>query len=228
MPLNKVNPNSNMYSFCTHTWNTVKGKCPHDTEYGYCYMKKWGEQPELHFDEKELKTNLGTGNFVFTGSSCDLFATAIPSEWIYDTLEHCKGFDNKYLFQSKNPENIWTWRHNLPEISIVGTTIESNRTFKEMCNAPDVIDRAVAMLKLSRLYKTCLTIEPVMDFDIDSLADLIETCSPSWVNIGANTNNKVKLTEPSPEKVTALIDRLSTFTKVKIKSNLKRLMVTRR
>jgi len=225
MALNKVTKGSNMYQgWITHTWNTVKGKCPHDTEHGYCYMKKWGEQPELHFDEKELKTNLGTGNFVFTSSSCDLFADKIPDKWIVDTLDHCNKFDNRYLFQSKNPERFWGLRHNLPENSVVGTTIESNRIFKEMCNAPNVTDRAYSIKRLSTWHRTFITLEPIMDFDIEVLVELISGAFPVWVNIGANTNSKVKLTEPSPEKVTALIDRLSAFTKVKIKSNLKRLM----
>ena len=235
MPLNKVNPKSNMYSFLNdypkkgrnrgYTWNTVKGKCPHDTEYGYCYMKKWGEQPELHFDEKELKTNLGEGNFIFTGSSCDLFADKIPLQWIQDTLEYCCKFDNRYLFQSKNPERIIKNQHRLPCDVIIGTTIESNKTFKEMCNAPSPYDRAKAMKMLHFLgYKTMLTIEPICDFDLDSIVELIQTCKPNWINIGANTNSKVRLQEPEPEKVMALIERLSNIAKVKIKPNLKRLM----
>ena len=55
MPLNKST--GNMYEFITLTWNTIKGECPHGCS--YCYMKRWGKQPPLHFDEKELKTKLG-------------------------------------------------------------------------------------------------------------------------------------------------------------------------
>ena len=92
----------NMYDFVTHTWNTVKGKCPHDCS--YCYMKRWKNQKKIRFDSKELETDLGKGNFIFVGSSCDLFAHDILYEWIIKTMEHLKRFDNKYLFQSKNPE----------------------------------------------------------------------------------------------------------------------------
>ena len=52
-----------MYNFITHTWNTIKGECPHGCS--YCYMKRWGKQSSLHFDEKELKTDLGKNNFIF-------------------------------------------------------------------------------------------------------------------------------------------------------------------
>ena len=58
----------NMYSFVTHTWNPVKGKCPHDC--AYCYMKRFGKQSELHFDESELKTDLGFDNFIYREYPC--------------------------------------------------------------------------------------------------------------------------------------------------------------
>lgn len=225
MPLNKVKPNGNMYGWLDATWNTVKGKCPHDCE--YCYMKKWGEQPELHFDEKELKIDLGKDNFIFVGSSCDLFADAIPEKWIVDTLSHCNKFDNKYLFQSKNPERIITMRHHLPDYDhvILGTTIESNRTFKGMCKAPTPIKRAKEIVRAQFFgYKTMITIEPIMQFDLEDMVAIIELCSPQFVNLGANTNSKVKLQEPRSEKIMALINRLKEFTEVKIKPNLKRLM----
>lgn len=212
-----------MYDWLTHTWNTVKGKCPHGCH--YCYMKRWGEQPILHFDEKELKIDLGEGNFIFVGSSCDMFANEIPLEWITETLTHCAGFNNTYLLQSKNPERLYSLKRFFPESVVLGTTIETNRIFKEMCNSPSPANRAWWM-SILRSYKTMVTIEPIMNFDIDEFSTMIIACNPQWVNIGANTNSKVKLPEPSPEKIKALIDRLKNITEVKIKPNLKRLMVS--
>jgi len=68
MALNKSK--GNMYDFVTHTWNTIKGECPHDC--GYCYMKAIAKrfnkpQQPPRFDESELKTNLDEGNFIFGG-----------------------------------------------------------------------------------------------------------------------------------------------------------------
>ena len=107
MALNKSK--GNMYEFVTHTWNTVKGACPHDCS--YCYMKGIAKRfckPQLpiHFDEKELKTNLGEGNFIFVGSSNDLFAKNIPAEWVLKTFDYCDKFNNRYFFQSKNPKGF--------------------------------------------------------------------------------------------------------------------------
>ena len=123
MSLNKQH--GNMYSFCSHTWNVIKGKCFHDCS--YCYMKRF-PQNELRFDEKELKTNLGEGNFIFIGSSCDMFAEDVDNMWIENTLNHCHKFPkNTYLFQTKNPNRFKIFRKRFPPNTILGITIETNR-----------------------------------------------------------------------------------------------------
>jgi len=217
-----LNPvKGNMYSFVSHTWNTVKGKCPHLCN--YCYMTKWGEQKPIRFDEKELKTDLGTENFIFIGSSCDMFAREIPGEWIHKTLKHCRSFNNHYLFQSKNPMRFIGYRTRFPENTILGTTIESDIHHAEMGNAPNTFNRMATMRALANFKKT-VTIEPIMDFTVTGLFNLIALCEPEWVNIGANTNHKIKLPEPSPDKIQDLIERLEKITEVKIKPNLKRLI----
>jgi len=222
MPLNKTK--GNMYDWITHTWNTVKGKCPHGCS--YCYMKKWGKQPEVRFDEKELKTDLGKNNTVFVGSSCDLFADGIPFKWILDTLQYCNDFPhNRYLFQSKNPRGMYSFSHLLPINSIVGTTIESSDSNENMGCTPTPESRSSYMVLLRNSnFLTMVTIEPIMEFDLERMIPMIQRIKPRWVNIGANTNTKVKLTEPSPEKVKELIAELEKFTEVKIKKNLYRLI----
>ena len=217
-----LNPvKGNMYGFVDFTYNTVKGECPHGCH--YCYMKKWGQQSPLHFDETELKTDLGQGNFIFIGSSCDMFAENIPEKWINDTLHHCSKYSrNLYLFQTKNPSRFHEFRARLPIDVILGTTIESDIRHKEMGESPDVMNRIIAMMNLKNI-RTMVTVEPVMDFNLNYMLFLINTCKPRSVNIGANTNTKVKLQEPSPEKINELIARLKEITEVKIKPNLKRL-----
>ena len=48
--------------------------------------------------KRNLKTNLGNGNFIFVGSSCDMFAHNIPDKWIRNTMEHCDKFDNRHTY----------------------------------------------------------------------------------------------------------------------------------
>jgi DNA repair photolyase len=215
--LNKSN--GNMYSWVTHTWNTIKGECPHGCT--YCYMHRWGKQKPVRFDKKELNTDLGNGNFIFVGSSCDMWADSIPLEWIESTLEHCRKFDNMYLFQSKNPQRFYNFQ--LPKRSRVCTTIETNRWYpKIMKNSPDPKDRALAMYDIV-FCKTFVTIEPIMDFDFNEMVELIELCEPEQVNIGADSG-KNNLLEPSKEKILDLISALERFTIIDKKTNLQRLL----
>ena len=218
----------NMYSWITHTWNPIKGECPHGCT--YCYMKRWGKQKPVRFDEKELKTDLGSGNFIFVGSSCDMFAKDIPEEWIIKTLDHCGQFDNHYLFQTKNPLSIINYESDFPENSVICTTIETNRFYPEfMVNSPTPELRAVQMHYLDEWNKY-VTIEPIMDFDLEKLIMYIRWCNPKQVNIGADSGQIIDgklqfiLPEPPKEKILALIDELKKFTVIDQKRNLTRLL----
>jgi hypothetical protein len=189
-------------------------------------MKRWGKLKPVHFDKKELKTDLGQGNFIFVGSSCDMFAENIPSDWIISTLEHCQDFKNSYLFQTKNPAGIIPFIDNLPIYSNHCVTLETNRYYPEiMGNSPSPRQRVVDLIELneSTINNCYLTIEPLMDFDLAEFIDMIELCEPRQVNIGADSwrNN---LPEPSKEKVLELISELEKFTTIHNKSNLKRLL----
>lgn len=208
----------NMYGFVTHTWNVVKGACLHNCE--YCYMKRF-KQNLLHIDYKEFKADLGENNFIFVGSSCDMFAKDVDDEDILQVLDHCKKFDNKYLFQSKNPRRMLMFENNIPENSILATTIETNKEGFNY-NAPTILERIDA-IKKSHL-KTMITIEPIIDFDLNEFIELIRSVKPFMVSVGANTSSDIKLKEPSGKKVLELIEELKKFTKVIIKPNLTRII----
>jgi DNA repair photolyase len=182
-------------------------------------MKRWGKQKPLHFDESELKTDLGSGNFIFIGSSCDLFAKDIPEEWIKKTLDHCDKYDSTYLFQTKNPESI---RRLLPYKSRVCVTLETNRQYPEiMKDCPTPEDRFKQILLIRHpLY---ITVEPVMDFDLKPFVEMLLLCGAEQINIGADSGNN-HLPEPSKEKLLALIDELKKFTVIDQKRNLGRLL----
>lgn len=221
-----LNPSKgNMYSWVTHTFNTIKGECPHGCS--YCYMRRWGKQKPPRLDESEFKSILGENNFIFVGSSCDMFADDIPEEWIERTL----GFlnlapYNTYLFQSKNPARM-SWyllRYYFPPKSVFCTTIETNRVINgTMGDTPTPFNRSLYMKRISNMAKTYVTIEPIMDFDLDELVDIIHTCEPTQVNIGADSGNN-GLPEPSAEKLLMLIDELKKFTVIDQKKNLSRLL----
>ena len=210
----------NMYEWVTHTWNPIKGKCPHDCS--YCYMKRWGEQKLLHLDDSELKTNLGSGNFIFVGSSTDMFAKEVSSLWIEKVLRKMREYDNSYLLQSKNPNRFLEYEHLFPKKTVICTTIESNRYYRNIMRmAPRPFERAQAMRNIN--ITKYVTIEPIIDFDIKEMVMFIRECDPVQVNIGADSGNN-HLPEPSKEKLLALIEQLGTFTTIANKSNLERIL----
>lgn len=228
MPLNKQS--GNMYSFVTHTWNPIKGKCSHDCS--YCYMKRFPQNP-IRLDEKELKTDLGSGNFIFVGSGTDMWASDVSDDRIRHVLKHCQEYkQNRYLFQSKNPGRFRQWqlpkRLNGLDV-ILASTIETNReqliinSAVSMAPWPYIRAQDMTLLRYQG-FKTMITIEPVLDFDCDELVTMIRPCAPEWVNIGADSKGH-DLPEPPAEKIKELIAELSRFTEVKLKSNLKRLGV---
>lgn len=221
MTLNKSK--GNMYGFVTHTWNPIKGKCVHDCS--YCYMKRF-KQKELRFDRKEIDDNLGENNFIFIGSSTDMFASDVCGIWIRQVLLKCMNHPkNKYLFQTKNPPRLLYNQKYFPKGSILCTTIETNRE-NNLVNAPPRGNRKEYMKILK--FPVMITIEPIMDFDLDILVEWMKDIKPIQVNIGADSNKEkekdYKFPEPSKEKVIDLIEELGKFTKVIVKPNLKRII----
>ncbi len=213
MPLRKSA--GNMYSFVTDTWNPIKGKCFHDCS--YCYMKRF-PLGELRLVPSELKTDLGEGNFIFVGSGTDIFAESVPLDWIIDVMLNCHG-GNKYLWQTKNPKRFFEMA--FPENSIFCITLESNRHYPDiMGNAPTPEARVKAFSKLKQ--PRMITIEPILDFDLITMLDMIDDVAPQQINIGADSKGH-NLPEPSAEKVDRLIIALrARGYYLTLKSNLKR------
>lgn len=223
MPLNESK--GNMYPFVTHTWNPVKGRCPHDCP--YCYMKRFKLAP-VRFESKELKVDLGICNFIFVGSSCDMWANEIPPAWIEKTLEKCRKQANRYLFQSKNPIRFTHYLETnlVPDRSVFGTTIESDRDHFSgpETNIPPIDARVNGIIKTAEFgYPVTVTIEPIMDFDLNTLLELVNDIDPLWVTVGADSKGH-NLPEPNPEKVRDLVNGLRRNFEVVVKDNLWRLM----
>jgi len=180
-------------------------------------------QRGLRYDVKELKTELGQGNKIFVGSSCDDWADDIPSDWISQMLQHCRQFDNTYLFQTKNPARFVMWRTDLfpfPDKTILGVTMETDREYC-VSKAPSPLQRMEAMAQV--YLPKMVSIEPIMDFEPVMLIHWIKRIKPEFVSIGADSQNH-HLPEPKPDKIKTLIEELRKFTDVRLKDNLKRLL----
>lgn len=230
MPLNKQK--GDMYSWINFTYNPIKG-CLHGCK--YCYAQNLPNQDRPRLALKEFGVNLGNDRTIFVGSSCDMFGKWVPSEWIRVVMAYIQRFNrNQYHFQSKNPkrmlefvdwfpEGIILGKLNESESVILGTTIETNREYK-VSLAPSVEDRAKAIMKLrEKGFKVMVSIEPIMDFDLKPLSEMILGIRPAFVSIGADSK-KHGLVEPEGKKILELRDILSEYTEVKMKKNLSRLL----
>lgn len=229
MPLNKCK--GNMYDWITHTHTHLAGRCPHECV--YCSIqdlqKRFSDLPysgPLRLKEKEFAVQYGTGKTIFVENCNDLFAKEVPLEWIDRVVAHCRKWpDNTYVFQTKNPARIsWTMRMFFPEKFFFGVTIETNRE-NDLGGAPHRADRVAAMIERHiELQKVFLTIEPIMDFDLEKFSQwIIHGIKPAFVNIGADSKGH-GLPEPSFEKVMRLVDALKAAgIEVREKRNLDRL-----
>jgi len=227
MPLNKVK--GNMYDWVTHTWNPIKGICPHRCRYCYMDVPKLRPKEQLHLDEKCLNDNLGKGNTIFVGSSTDMWAQGSWKSWQDRVINHCREYpENTYVFQTKNP--LFMLPNHFPSKCLLGCTIETTAYDSPLLydskTPPPVPNTRYEYMRYER-RKTFISMEPIMDFNLDEYVQWMKDISPLFVSIGANSRRDVKLPEPPPEKINELILELRKFTKVKVKDNLKRLLKTK-
>ena len=231
---------SNMYEKITskgETVNPVSGECMHNCE--YCYTKSLKKRsPHIRkkytgrpwIDHNGLKRIYGSGKFFFVCSCCDLFAENVPDMVVERVLRRCREFPrNRYLFQSKNPGRFIDFIDQYPSDSVLCTTLETNRDTSEISYAPIPRNRAVEMVGLRHIavgdkrFELWVTIEPILDFDLEEFVNMIKRIQPDLVHVGADSK-RCGLDEPSGEKVEELLKRLRAFTVVVEKSNLSRLI----
>lgn len=232
MSLKKVKDGSNMYSWVTHMHSHLGGECSHKCK--YCYVKASTRRNKsdrytgaVRLIENELNVNYGKGKTIFIEHMNDLFAKDVPDEWIKQIIERTlKCPENTYVFQTKNPIRLFDYFDLIPKNSILGTTIESNRIYDGLSNAPTPEERMLAMSDdrwKDSGFKKFLTIEPVLEFDVDILASWIDKIHPDFLNLGADSKGH-GLIEPSVEKIMALVEKLKVYSiDLREKHNLKRL-----
>ena len=219
---------SRIFSVVTKTWNPVTG-CLHYCR--YCWARRLaltklkntkkyrnGFSPQIHENEFRKRFN---GDFVFVSDMGDLFGDWVPEEWILKVIEHIKKFpDTDFLFLTKNPKRYHEFIDYFPENAILGATIETNRDdlYREhnISRAPLPSERYKAMKALD-WPKKFVSIEPILDFDLNEFATWIREIRPIMVYVGYDNYNN-KLPEPRLEKTLRLIKELSEITTVKTKT----------
>lgn len=181
--------------FCTYCYarNLINTRLKDTPKY-----KDHGFKPTIHMKEvgKKFKSN----EFVFCSSLGDIsFATQIVFDHFYTVFK-----DNpqtKFLLCTKNPA-IYTELSDLPNLYF-GTTLETNRDTLQFSKAPMPITRYGVMSSL-KVQNKFVSIEPIMDFDLDIFTRWILDIYPKIVEVGAD-NYGYGLPEPSSDKIKMLI-----------------------
>jgi hypothetical protein len=186
-----------------------KGKLRYSEKY------KCGFKPNLW--EDAFQKSLGKNKFVFVCDMGDLFGEWVSRRWIEKTLNRITQFhhSNLFMFLTKNPKRYEEFLDLYPENLILGTTIETNHDFK-VSMAPIPEKRFEAFKNVEYPRKT-VSIEPIMDFDLEVFSSWIKEIMPEFVHIGYD-NYGHRLPEPELERTVALINELEKFTDVRTKT----------
>ena len=218
----------NMYPWVSHMHTHLAGECGHRCSYCYVGRGRFGRAEKYtgpaRLLEKELTVNYGIGKTIFIEHMNDLFCGDIPNEWILKIMMHVRDYPgNTYVFQTKNPERALGWRALFPDNSLIGTTIETNRPVK-YSQAPPPYSRKTGIAELrDRGKRVFVTIEPIMDFDVEILEAWIAEIKPEFVNIGADSKGS-NLPEPGAGKIYAFLNLLKrSGVYIREKNNLERL-----
>ncbi len=185
-------------------------------------------EPHAHLEALEKNPpKTGEGEFLTIGLTGDISFMYVADFW--KVMEYCRKWkDRTFLIQSKDPGYFLRYQEfvmpfRIPDNAIIGTTIETNRggwicdpvttnptalycKYDIISKAPLPEKRYEAMRRLD--CRKAITIEPILDFDLDIMLQWTKDIAPEFIYIGYNSKKDIKLPEPSLSKTTALIAEL--------------------
>jgi len=178
---------------------------------------------EPHFHPERLD-RLPSAKTIFACAYGDIWWA--KDKWIEQILETiAKRKDKTFYLQSKDPSVFARFvdKDLIPENVVLGTTIETSYDveqfdYDKISRAPHPTERYESMCVFSYLGYPCyVTIEPILDFDLEEMVEWIKHIKPRFVYIGYDNHN-CRLPEPPLEKTLKLIRELEKFTEVRLKT----------
>lgn len=209
---------TNMYELAVKQWNVFKG-CKFDCTYCESSFKRQAKRQmhlcqqcydyEPHTHPERLEESLPRTNymqFIFTCASGDI--AFCPTDYLERIIARIKKEPEKnFLIQSKDPKTFN--RVKFPSNVILGTTIETNKDdlYEGTAKAPLPSERFEEFAKVNHSLKM-VTIEPVMDFNLETMLDWMKKIKPCMIWLGYDSK-KNGLPEPEYWKVKELHWNLS-------------------
>lgn len=204
----------NMYELSKKQWNPFVG-CGFDCIYCEASFKRQAKRQKQrcfkcyeyvpHAHPVRLSASLpntAEGQFIFTCASSDI--SFCPTDFLKKIIEKIEACPHKtFLIQSKNPKTYQ--RVTFPDNVILGITIETNRDemYSQVSKAPKPSQRVKDFLQIDHPRKM-ITIEPVMDFDLDVMVGWIQQINPQLVWLGYDSKKKGMFPEPATDKFMSL------------------------
>ena len=161
--------------------NTGKKNCPK--------CSKW--TPHAHPERlNEYLPKTKKGEFIFVCSNGDI--SFCPTPYLKQILKRIEEKpDRTFLLQSKNPITFNRIK-SIPPNLILGTTIETNRDAlaSKVSKAPIVSKRFEDFLKVKH-HKKMITIEPVLEFDINTMLEWCKKVKPVMIWMGYDSKKRL-------------------------------------
>ena len=206
-----------MYSK-TKTWSPFKG-CRFDCTYCKPTFKaqakrhkhrcaQCGDYVPHYHEERLAKPPSKEVVFVCGNADISFCKPAFTRRIIERIKQHSKRCPYKtFYFQSKRPAYFAQFLSEFPENVILLTTLETNRDKPAVSKAPVPSER-YRQFKALDYPRKVVTIEPVMDFDLDVFAGWIRDLHVEYVWFGFNSHPKYALPEPTLAKAQEFITLL--------------------
>lgn len=201
----------------TKTWNPFKG-CHFDCVYCKPSFQRQAKRqkhncPDCydyvpHYHPERLRS-IPSSQTVFVCGNADIsFCDPDYTRQIIEAIrdKNRKHPEKIYYFQTKRPEYFNQFIGEFPENAILLITLETNRDtgYERISKAPIPSERYRQFMALDHSRKV-LTIEPIMDFDLDVFSTWITDANPEYIWMGYNSKPKsCQLPEPSMNKFQAL------------------------
>jgi len=224
-----------MFGFVDGRCNVLVG-CYHDCV--YCWARIWAKRlrricekcyrfvPHLHaermYDERGRFRRTPARSIVFVCDMSDMFGIWVSPDVIRRILDFIRcNPQTTFFLETKNPLRMRHFEDEIPRNTIISTTIETDRYPKKgVSKAPSPKERFKAFLLIDHPHKH-VSIEPVIDFNLDVLLGWMKEIQPEMVSMGYDNYGVLKkhgIPEPSKEKYFKLKAKLNEFTRVEDKT----------